>query len=59
MVVKHLNTEIRLSIEHAQRGIEHYFNTVLFRETVKVQEVIWEGKSGQFRVVLKDEVKRD
>ena len=55
--MKHLNTEIRLSIDHACCGIEHYFNTVLFRESVKVQEVIWDGKSGQFRVVLKDESK--
>jgi len=48
-------TEIRLSIDHCQTGLEYYLNHHMLREPVQVDRVEWIAKDNQFRIVLKEE----
>jgi hypothetical protein len=47
-------TEIRLSIDQCQQGLEYYLNNHMLREPVQVDRVEWIAKDNQFRIVLKE-----
>ena len=52
--MKHKLTEVNLNIDHANEAVQHYFNTVLFREEVVVESVTWDPKGQCFKVALSD-----
>ena len=53
--MKHKLTEVNLNIDHASAAVEHYFNSVLFKQQVRVESVVWYPKEQCFKVALKDE----